>query len=221
MELLSIASFLKNGHQFEIFIYDKYLKVPYGAVMRDANEIIPYNRVFKDSRGTYASFADWFRFKMLFQLGGWWSDLDSICLRPFHVEKEYCFSSEGNEIKFIANCGNIKAPKHSEFLDECLFEIDKLLQLKDYTWGKFGVNLMRKILPHYDHTDYLLTPKYFCPIPYTHTAELISSTPPIIPQESFAIHFWNEIWRLKTWDKNGIYPSTSLFEQLKQKYLSA
>jgi len=81
LEKLSIASYIKNGHEFELFLYDANFECPQGVVVRDANEIISEKYIFLDSRESYASFSDWFRFKMLFDLGGWWTDLDSVCLR--------------------------------------------------------------------------------------------------------------------------------------------
>src|SRR5690606_11933608 len=138
---------------FELFVYNKTINVPNGVIIRDANEIISHKKIFLDSRGSYASFADWFRFKMLFELGGWWSDLDSICVKHIDVDKEYCFSTEQYIDYQKINCGNIKAPKDSEFLDECLFEIRRLIMARDYTWGKYGLNMMDKVLSNYENNE--------------------------------------------------------------------
>lgn len=219
MEQLSIYSYLANGHEFELFTYDQSLDVPKGAVKRDAREILPANTVFMDSRGSYASFADWFRFKMLFELGGWWTDLDSVCLKYMDIQHDYSFSSEGTEQRYTVNIGNIKVAKGALFLEECLDEIKTLLATGDNSWGRYGLELIRKILPSYDYKGYLHTPKYFCPIHYKSVSSLVSENAPEIPQDSYAVHLWNGMWKFRNLDKNAIYPEKSLFESLKRKYL--
>src|SRR5205823_1893528 len=41
MEQLSIASFLRNGHDYHLYIYNELPNVPKGVVIRDASEILP------------------------------------------------------------------------------------------------------------------------------------------------------------------------------------
>jgi hypothetical protein len=40
------------------------------------------------------TFADLFRYKMLYERGGWWVDLDLILLRPLTHPHPYCFATE-------------------------------------------------------------------------------------------------------------------------------
>jgi len=40
------------------------------------------------------TFADLFRYKMLYEHGGWWVDLDLILLRPLTHSPPYCFATE-------------------------------------------------------------------------------------------------------------------------------
>jgi len=93
-ERLCMRSFLHHGHSFHLYVYEPITGIPAGVEIRDANEIIPAEKVFRDLRGTYASFADWFRLKLLYQRGGWWVDTDVVCLQPFDETDDYCFSSE-------------------------------------------------------------------------------------------------------------------------------
>src|SRR5262245_61327546 len=89
MEQLSIASFLANGHEYHLYVYDEVRNVPSGAIVRNAEEILPADWIFLDSRGTYCSFASMFRYKLLLDKGGWWVDTDIICLRYFEFEQPY------------------------------------------------------------------------------------------------------------------------------------
>jgi len=84
MEQLSISSFLLNQHEYHLYVYDEPKNVPLGAVVRDANEILPASRIFQYKHfPTYAGFANFFRYKLLLERGGWWADTDTICLKPF------------------------------------------------------------------------------------------------------------------------------------------
>ena len=50
--------------------------------MRDAREVLPESAVFKNRAGSYASFADLFRYELLQRFGGLWSDTDVIAVAP-------------------------------------------------------------------------------------------------------------------------------------------
>jgi len=99
LQLLSISSFLKQGHEYILWIYpniDEELiptNIPDGVIVKDANKILDKKYIFKHWSGNYATFADIFRFKLLHEQGGWWSDLDLICLRKL-PEVQYFFGGE-------------------------------------------------------------------------------------------------------------------------------
>src|SRR5262249_28020043 len=95
MEYLSIESFLANGHEFHLFVYADVKNVPPGTVIRDGEEILPASAIFRyRDNGSYAGFANFFRYELLWQAGGWWVDLDTICLHPFQFAGEYVIGSE-------------------------------------------------------------------------------------------------------------------------------
>lgn len=86
LRLACLRSFLDHGHRFEIYTYEEQ-QLPHGIVQRDANEIIPLDEVFHFANphtGTQdlGPFSDLFRFKLLSERGGWWVDVDTICLSP-------------------------------------------------------------------------------------------------------------------------------------------
>ncbi len=83
MEQLSIASFLRSGHEYHLYVYGEMKNVPRGCVIRDASEILPAERIFQYPQyPSYAGFANFFRYKLLLERGGWWADTDVICLQP-------------------------------------------------------------------------------------------------------------------------------------------
>ncbi len=219
LEKLSISSYIHNGHEIEVFTYNRNLDFPTGTIARDANEIIPESKIFVDSRGGYASFSDWFRFKMIFELGGWWTDLDSVCLKHLDIASEYCFALQ-DERAISIQCANFKAPKGAEFLEDCLDTIDSLIKKKEFIWGNFGIDLLWRVVSNYDYKPYLLSSEYFYPVKYMDVKDLISKKSIALSPETYTVHFWNEMWRIENLDKNGKYPETSLFETLKTRYLS-
>lgn len=224
MEQLCINSFLQNGHDFHLYVYSCISNIPRGTILLDANQIIPNRLIFKDSFGTFASFADWFRFKLLYLKGGWWTDMDSICLKYFNIPTEYCFATEylsENDQTNVYNICNLKAPPRAEILQDCLNVIIKLRKtLKIIPWGAFGIRLFKEIIKNYDvPSSYKKPPTAFCPIGWYEIKELIGSNMlETIIHSSFSIHLFNDMWRRNKMDKNLIYPPTSLYEKLKKMY---
>lgn len=80
---LCITSFLRNGHTFRLFVYGEVKEVPMGTVIADASEVLPEHAIFYHATGSLAHFADWFRYRLLADQGGIWTDLDVVSLKPF------------------------------------------------------------------------------------------------------------------------------------------
>ena len=86
-EELSLRSFVKCGHEVEVYAYEA-IDVPQGVRLCDANEIIPRSEIFSYgsglARGSFAAFSNLFRLKLLYERGGIWADSDVLCLKPMH-----------------------------------------------------------------------------------------------------------------------------------------
>ena len=84
IERMCIQSFLARGHAFELFVYHPVANVPPGCGVADARDILPEDQIFQYQegvgKGSYAGFANRFRYKLLFDRGGWWVDTDVVCL---------------------------------------------------------------------------------------------------------------------------------------------
>ncbi|MGB3062779.1 glycosyltransferase [Sphingobacterium thalpophilum] len=232
IEQLSIKSFLANGHEFHLYTYNPdLLGVPKECIIKDASAIIPSSKVFFDNRGIIASFSDYFRIQLLYKKGGWWVDLDIVCLHPFDFDTDYCFSSEYVQNKPFPNIGCIKCPRHSDFLDDYLRVIEKYLSsYKVVNWGVFGPKLMHDLLQQYDSSDYVQPPETFIMprILYSKSLTLVFDNlfkeftrDAIISglEESHSVHLYNELWRLLGIDKTKKFPKNSLLEYLNQLYL--
>lgn len=213
-EQLSIASFISNGHDYHLYTY-KNIKVPEGAVLKDANKIIPKVNIFKDkiSSKSYTQFADIFRYRLLSEKGGWWCDTDTVCLKRFDFKEKYIFGWQDKNL--IAN-GIIFSYPHSELIVN-LYPAAKKID-KAVVWGETGPQLLTKTVKNMKLTCYAKEPWVFYPI---HPTKIISMFEynRRIPRKSYALHLWNEILRLARIDKNRIYPNNTIIGKLQKIYL--
>ncbi|OFV10614.1 MULTISPECIES: capsular polysaccharide synthesis protein [Sphingobacterium] len=232
VEQLCIKSFLANGHIFHLYTYNLNLRgVPNGCNIKHASNIIPPSKIFFDNRGIIASFSDYFRIMLLYIKGGWWVDLDIVCLHPFEFKTDYCFSSEYINNALFPNIGCIKCPKQCEFLHDYLGIINKYLSShKLINWGVFGPKLMNMLLLQYDSKEFIQSPETFImpSILYSKSFTLLFDnlfkefTKDEIKaglKDSYSIHLYNELWRLQGIEKAKPFPKNSLLEYLHQLYL--
>lgn len=220
MEVLCINSFLKNGHTFDIYSYDYIKGLPNCVNQIDANIILTRSKIFADSAGSIASFSDWFRYKLLYEKGGWWVDLDVICLKPFDIKEEFCFATEKNSAKYGTGVTNavIKASAKSEFLQVILSYIESINNYGDVSWGEFGPVLLHSVLKSFDSKKFIKPVKTFLPIDWNNVLTLIDEKFEI-PKKSLAIHLWNNLWRINSLNKNASYHPDCIYEKLKSLYL--
>lgn len=215
MEQLCINSFLQNGHEFHLYIYDDVQNIPQGAIIKDANKILSSDKIFLDDCNGVASFADWFRYKLLYEHGGWWVDMDAVCLKYFDVKDDYCFATEG--VDCITN-GFIKSPAKSEYLEDMLNYIEQNLN-RTVIRGEFGPRLLGCILSQYESQDYIQSSDLFCPIYWENVNQLIDPSTVVFSHKTLAVHLWNEMWRREGINKDAVYHHDSIYETLKRKYL--
>lgn len=111
IEHLTIKSFIDNGYLFHLWIYQDIVNpFPNQLILCDANEIL--NESMMEKRNS----IDLFKYRLLFEHGGWWTDLDITCLKPFDVKKDYFFSanSSNSEIGSL-----MKVKKGSDLMKKC------------------------------------------------------------------------------------------------------
>jgi hypothetical protein len=220
MERLSIASFLSHGDEFHLYVYGSVDGVPQGTVVRDGNEVLPSSRIFMYSRqATYSGFSNYFRYKLLLERGGWWVDMDTVCLRRFDFPDAYVFSSEVNEGEPHVNCGMVKAPAGSPVMAYLWEECDRI-DPKDLTWGQSGPELMHRAVGLFSLERHVQPPSVFCPIPFSEWRTIIEpGCTSSFDNGTRAVHLWNEMWRRSQTDKDGRYDATCLYEILKRRFL--
>lgn len=227
LERLSIASFLAHGHEVRLYTYGDVEGLPAGVVQHDGREIVPASQVFTYAsgfgKGSYAGFANLFRYKLLLDHGGIWCDSDVVCLRPFDFSDEYVIGRErlpphvasGDNTEQLATCV-LKVPPNSRVMLEC-YAVCMEVNKSELQWGESGPRLVTQRFARHHLDRFSLPPAAFCPIDWWNAQKLVSEPWHERP-ESYAIHFWNEVWRFQGLDKDATYPPDSTYETLKRRY---
>ncbi|WP_048691577.1 glycosyltransferase [Catenovulum maritimum] len=245
IEQVSLASFVKNGHKVELFTYGKVQNIPEGVIVRDANEILAENKIYKyKKKPSYAGFANWFRYLMLYKEGGVWIDTDVVCLKPFDFDTDLFFGKEqfdkvncavvgakpGLEIfNFLAN--QVENPNDFLPYDTTREKRRKLFRKYiegnkrgNVKWGETGPIGFTKALEHFGLFEkHKLPMTAFYPIHSTCWDNIFDETfptpEPYFP-DTYAIHLWNEMMRREDgFSKDATYSENSLIECLKRRYL--
>jgi Glycosyltransferase sugar-binding region containing DXD motif len=221
MEQLCVSSFLRNGHPFHLYVYQETTGIPPGTVVLDGNRILPASRIFTyREHNTYAGFANFFRYKLLLEKGGWFVDLDTICLRPFQFQTEYLFSSEGINGRQLVNLGAVKAPAGSRIM-QYAWEACERMDPATLKWSQCGPTLLGEAIQRCSLHEYVKAWTVFCPVHFSVWRQLLD--PSIrwkFGDDTHAVHLWNELWRQSGQDKDASYPPDCLYEQLKRRYLT-
>ncbi|MFN8309498.1 MAG: glycosyltransferase [Chitinophagales bacterium] len=140
IEMLCIQSFRYHGYTFKLWTYQDVANIPEGTEIGNANDIIPESGVFNYAKinrfgfgkGSYAGFSDIFRYKLLYEKGGIWVDMDISCLSPVaELDADYFFRSH----HLAGAVGNVlKAPKGCELMRYCYERAQKEVTAENTNW---------------------------------------------------------------------------------------
>ena len=220
MEQLSVASFLRNGHEYHLYVYEDVKNIPRGTTVKDGNEILPASRIFQYKQQlSYAGFSNFFRYKLVLERGGWWVDTDTICLLRFDSDEDYVFSSEFAMGQVFTNSGIFKAPAGSEVM-RYAWNVCETKDPQTLVWGETGPRLMAEAVREFSLERYRKGPEVFCPLGYADWHKVLEPDADLnFSERTYAVHLWNERWRGACKDKNAAYPDGCWYEVLKCKYL--
>jgi hypothetical protein len=225
MERLCITSFLRNGHPFHLYAYREIEGVPDGTVVLDANEILPASRIFKyTGYDSYAGFSNFFRYKLLYDKGGWWVDADTVCLKPFEFHEPFVFASvvapagpDGECVPAVATCV-IKTPRASAIMQSAWAFCDAM-NPSELAWGQSGPALMRRLVPEFSLQGYVQPAEVFCPLPWPQwELQLKPGMSWTLTEQTRGMHLWNELWRRAGADKYRTWDKDCLYERLRRRY---
>lgn len=217
-ELLTIKSFLNNGHRFVLWTYDEIkTMLPEGVELHDAAEIIPrekvfcykYRNQFGHGKGSYAGFSDIFRYKLLYLYGGWWTDMDVTCLKPMDFEDEYVFRTH-HSLPLVGNI--MKCPKGSELMKACWEEAEQKIDENNRDWH-LPINILVDNVNRFGLGNFIKS--YSNPDSWNVVRKLLKGKTEV-PDEWHVIHWINEEWRRNKIDRY-YFLKKSFFSKLAER----
>ena len=219
LEILTLKSFIYHGHIFYLWLYHSLENdIPEGVIIMDANQIIPEEKIFRykyknqfgHGKGSLGGFSDIFRYKLLYEYGGWWTDMDITCLKPLNFDQPYIFRTH-QKLKLVGNL--MKCPKKSILMKNCFENGLENINEENKDWHKpiqilvdevKKQNLVNSIIEFTNPDSWKLIRKF-----------LIYKKP--IPEKWYAIHWVNEEWRRNKINKDYYRPE-STYGLLMKKY---
>ncbi|MBI4647898.1 MAG: hypothetical protein HY738_15235, partial [Bacteroidia bacterium] len=205
-------------HEFHIWLYDDIPnKLPEHVIKRDANIVIPANQMFfyrKSSnfghgKGSFAGFSDIFRYKLLYEYGGWWTDMDICCLKPLQIIQPYVFF-----YFFILHAvGNLmKCPKGAEIMKRCYESAIMEINEDNRDWLK-PVRILNEQIRTFNLTDFII--EISNPDAWRFVRKMLFSKI-TIHENWMALHFINTDWIRYGIDKERFLSNSTVFGLMKK-----
>jgi len=241
MEILSLRSFRVHGHPVHLYSYEPPPNVPAGVELMDAREILDESLVpAKDKvpfgRGGYSTFANLFRYKLLYEKGGWWADTDVVAVRPWSDFPDVVVSGTRETKHGIrANIFVLRFPPGHPQAKELLDAFPKK-PLSEIEFGKTGPILAHEVLGADGVKRYCQAPEVFAPVAWNAAWQLLRTRrerfsfgelgqrirrPHLsvrFTEKTVAVHLWNEMWKDAGYDKSAKYDASCLYEKLQARY---
>lgn len=217
LELLTLASFVANHHEFHLWTYSEIVTpLCSGVVVRNAEEILPrdavYRRIGTDietgvGNGSFAGFSDLFRYKLLYEKGGYWADMDVTCLKPLDFPEPYVFRP--HRVGVVGNL--MKCPRGALLMRLTLERAQRAI---DSGWH-FGNRALSETVIELGLERYVRSGICNPDSWLGFVQSLIEEDAPI-PPELYAIHWINEFWRTVS-QNDGFYRGKKVLSQVPDK----
>jgi len=232
IELMSINSYFHHGHKVIVYIYEDIENMPKDVELRDANEILPYNNfkrteVYRDekfvglgipenNRDTlcYSMYSDLFRYTLGYKLGGWWTDLDAICLKHFDFDEQYVFAFLKDDNHTVAP-GIFKVPPKTNLMEACVV-CCKLFMDNRINSDRTGPYLFSRTVRANSLLNITFPHYYFYPFSFEEMGVLFDGTP--LPSESYSVHIFNTRFGIK-YGRDEKNDGDCMISKLKEMYL--
>lgn len=242
LERLCMTSFIAHGHRLQLHVYEEPAGVPAGVELADAERVLSRRAMFRDEKsGSLAPFADWFRYRLLYQQGGIWADADVVCLKPLAYASAEIYAWMDETVINNAVLGLPAGHRLAAWMAECCERPNRFLpydsrrikrrKLRRFLqgnrrgnirWGEYGPDGLTQAAQHFGDDAKALPFWHFYPIYYLNWRTVFDDSlrdNPDILGESRALHLWNEMTRRSPgFDKNARFSSDSIFEQLCARY---
>lgn len=142
--------------------------------------------------------------------------MDFICLQPLTAPSPLYLASEGMKSgkgRHVNNC-----VIHCEPGDAFVKKARDIAEKKDPTklrHGETGPKLLHNLANRWKRWRDVANWTVFCPVHYWQADRFFGSARTFrVPDDTVAIHFWNEIWRQRGLDKTSLGPEDCLYRAL-------
>ena len=249
LERLCIRSFCANGHEFHLYAYDELQNLPQAGGLRvlDGADILPRRAMFTYRRGGLSGFSNHFRWELLRREGGWWVDMDVVCLRALDFSDDAPVF--GYDAPWSIATGIMKFPRGhfiAEAMAKACANVDRFMpwdtprrkrdkiqrrlmfwrdSRKHQRFGEAGgPGGFELALKHFRMENYALPIHVFYPVVsqmlmylFDDTLYKMGALTPMLSQ-AHTVHFWNNYLREYQINKDGKFPDNSPYEILKRRY---
>lgn len=220
-----LASFTRRGHRVVLYCYDAPKDVPPGIEVADAATVLPADRLFRHkATGSYAIFADYFRYELLRRGLGVWIDCDVYCVRPIELGNGHVYGWQAMQ---SINNAVLGLPADSPVLPQLTaifttqspvmpwFPVQAQQSLTaaklsgavfgaaDLPWGATGPLALTYVLLQAGLARHARPRAVFYPIGSENVAPFIQRGVDFashIAPETLTVHLWNEILRKRLGD---------------------
>jgi hypothetical protein len=189
--------------------------------VRDASTVLPQSHVFTynvgPGKGSYAAFANLFRYVLLADAGGWWVDTDVYWLRPYTNTAPYVLVAEPGKTKLLHN-GILCVPPKSALM-ATMVERAVATDTRKMAWGTTGSRLLTRTINecYQPLQEYVVDAATFCPIHWADVCDRAQYPARIaLAPHTVAVHLFNEMWRRNGLDPDQDYP---IFDHLQTEAL--
>jgi hypothetical protein len=213
IERLCLKSFLDHGHEPHVYSFEQLRGLPSGVISKDAASILPRSEYFTyksgPGSGSPSAFANRFRYALLVAKGGWWIDMDVLCLSTKLPSGPLWFAREDNK---NYNVAILRSDAGHPLFITC----DKATNDsgQSIAWGVTGPRLFTKYVNSLGYQEFAAPASaayavrwqdachFFEPARYFSIAEATRS--------SAFIHLWQEILR-RSGRKKSLIPADGSF----------
>jgi hypothetical protein len=94
---------VRRGHELRLHVYE-HMEVPAGVMLVDASKTLPRSELFFianpfTGNADVGPFSDLFRYKLLLDQGGWYVDVDTICLAEDYPDDIRAWAQENEKVE--------------------------------------------------------------------------------------------------------------------------
>jgi len=211
--------------------------VPDGVNVADASEIVPQDQVIRYSNGSYALFANRFRYELQRRGAGTWVDCDIYLLQPLDGTRSYLC---GEQAPGVVNNAVLRIPSDSPLLPALLELFDERIVppwlsrrqriaahlrllisrragVDRMHWGTTGPAALTNLSCQLGIDLNPLPPEVFYPVPWQRAEWIVDPGTCLeaqITSKTVAVHLWNE--RIKHLS-NKSAPAGSFLARLREE----